>query len=140
MRRVGIWVVVAGTLLAGACSPATGGSAPTSSPQPAPPTTQVVAPPSPVPVTSPSPSSQGQPAVDAALRDAAAHLGASATALRVEQVEAREWPDAALGCPRPGVMYAQVLTSGYLVVISGAGKTLEYHTDARGRVVLCQER
>jgi hypothetical protein len=91
-------------------------------------------------VTSPSPSSQGQPAVDAALRDAAAHLGVAVADLRLEQAEAREWSDAALGCPKPGLMYAQVLTPGFLVVISGGGKTLEYHTDARGRVVLCQER
>ena len=54
-------------------------------------------------------------------------------------VEARDWSDASLGCPRQGVLYAQVITPGYLVVISGAGKTLEYHTDANGRVVLCQE-
>ena len=32
------------------------------------------------------------------------------------------------------MLYAQVITPGYLVVISGAGKTLEYHTDERGRI------
>jgi hypothetical protein len=94
-------------------------------------------------VTSPSPgsSTQNTPAVDAALRDAASHLGVPAASLTVERVEARDWPDASLGCPRPDVLYAQVVTPGYLVVISGSGKTLEYHTDAQGtRVVLCQER
>jgi hypothetical protein len=60
--------------------------------------------------------------------------------LHVEQVEARQWSDASLGCPRQGVLYAQVLTPGYVVVIAGAGKQLEYHADERGRVVLCQER
>ena len=31
------------------------------------------------------------------------------------------WPDASLGCPQEGMMYAQVLTPGYLVVIRDAG-------------------
>jgi hypothetical protein len=74
------------------------------------------------------------------MRDAAAHLGLTAADLRLERVEAREWSDASLGCPRQGVLYAQVVTPGYLVIISGGGKQLEYHTDARGRAVLCQER
>jgi hypothetical protein len=94
----------------------------------------------------PSPSrgtpsnADSQASVDAALADAAAHLGVSRADLQVEQVEAREWGDSSLGCPRPGLMYSQVVTPGYLIVISGAGKQLEYHSDARGRVVLCQER
>jgi hypothetical protein len=37
-------------------------------------------------------------------------------------------------------MYSQIVTPGYVVVISGAGRQLEYHTDTRGHVVLCQER
>jgi hypothetical protein len=36
-------------------------------------------------------------------------------------------------------MDSQVVTPGFLIVISGAGKTLEYHTDSRDRVVLCRE-
>ena len=140
MRRLGLWVVLAGTLLSGVSCAAPGGSAAPPTPKPIASTTQAVAPLSPLPVTSPSPGAQGQPAVDAALRDAATHLGVSLTDVRVQQVEAREWSDAALGCPKPGLMYAQVVTPGYFVVISGGGKTLEYHTDGRGRVVLCQER
>jgi hypothetical protein len=43
-------------------------------------------------------------------------------------------------------MYSQIVTPGFLIVISGGGagggavKQLEYHSDARGNVVLCQER
>jgi hypothetical protein len=81
-----------------------------------------------------------QPAVDAALRDAAEHLGASPASLQVDQVEARQWGDSSLGCPKPGQMYSQIVTPGYVVVISGSGRQLEYHTDTRGHVVLCQER
>ena len=99
------------------------------------------------PVASPSPSSDSssnaevQAAVDAALRDAAGRLSLATGAgdIHVQQVEARQWPDSSLGCPRQGVMYSQIVTPGYLVVISAAGKQLEYHADSRGRIVFCQE-
>jgi hypothetical protein len=109
-----------------------------------------VASPAPTPVPSPSRGTPANPdaqaSVDAALAQAAAHLGVSPADLRVEQVEARQWPDSSLGCPQPGLMYSQIVTPGFLIVISGGGagsgavKQLEYHSDARGNVVLCQER
>jgi hypothetical protein len=79
--------------------------------------------------------------VEAAMRDAAGRLSLASGAgdLRVQQVVAREWPDSALGCPQQGVMYSQIVTPGFLVIINGAGRELEYHTDARGRIVLCSE-
>ena len=81
-------------------------------------------------------------AVDAAMRDATGRLSLASDAedIHVQQVETRQWPDASLGCPREGVMYLQVVTPGYLIVISAAGKQLEYHADGRGRIVFCQER
>lgn len=81
-----------------------------------------------------------QPSVDAALQAAAAHLGLSPSGLHVDQVEAQQWGDSSLGCPQPGLMYSQIVTAGFLIVVSGGGKQLEYHSDDRGRVVLCQER
>ena len=77
--------------------------------------------------------------IDVAVADAATWLGTIASQLRVESVEQREWRDSSLGCPQPGMLYAQVITPGYLVVVSGAGKRLEYHTDTRGRAVMCRE-
>jgi hypothetical protein len=45
------------------------------------------------------------------------------------------------GLPEAGEMYAQVVTPGWLIVLSGGDKTLEYHTNANGRQVgLCEER
>jgi hypothetical protein len=84
-------------------------------------------------------SPEAQRVIDVAVADAAARLGAPATQLRVETVQQREWGDSSLGCPQPGSFYAQVITPGYLVVISGGGKRLEYHTDTRGRAVMCRE-
>jgi len=73
--------------------------------------------------------------------DAAGRLGLALGAgdIHVQQVTARDWPDSSLGCPLQGEMYSQIVTPGYLVVISAAGKQLEYHADSRGLIVLCQE-
>lgn len=84
-------------------------------------------------------SPEAQTAIDAALREAASRLGVALTQLQVETVEQREWGDSSLGCPQPGFFYAQVITPGYLIVVAGGGKRLEYHTDTRGRSVMCRE-
>jgi len=85
-------------------------------------------------------ASPNSDAVDSTVREAAAYAAVAATDIKVLQVESRQWPDAALGCPSPGVMYAQVITPGYLIVVQAGSRVLEYHTDARGRPKLCQER
>ena len=41
--------------------------------------------------------------------------------------------------PSQKAQMADFVTPGYLVVISAAGKQLEYHADARGNSVFCQE-
>lgn len=75
--------------------------------------------------------------VEAALQAAAVELGVGVDALTVVSMERREWPDTGLGCPQPGEFYAQVITPGYLVIVQGAGRELEYHTDDGTNVVLC---
>jgi hypothetical protein len=94
----------------------------------------------PAPRESPASEGQAAAAVDAARRDAAQRLNTSPESLRVEDVESRQWPDRSLGCPRQGVLYAQVLTPGYLIVLSSGSRRLEYHTDDRGMAVFCQEQ
>ena len=84
-----------------------------------------------------NPEAQG--AIDGSVRDASSRLGLTAGQLAIERVEPREWSDSSLGCPQPDMMYAQVITPGYLVVVAGGGKRLEYHTDLRGRAVMCRE-
>jgi hypothetical protein len=79
------------------------------------------------------------PIVQAVLADASAQLGVPVAELQVVSFESREWSDASLGCPKEGEFYAQVITPGYLIVVSGAGQQLEYHTDLQGNFVLCQQ-
>jgi hypothetical protein len=70
--------------------------------------------------------------------DAAHRAGVAITEVHILRIEARDWSDASLGCPQPGRQYAQVVTPGYLVIAGAAGRELEYHTDTRHTIVLCQ--
>ncbi|HEY7031771.1 MAG TPA: hypothetical protein VH482_10605 [Thermomicrobiales bacterium] len=78
------------------------------------------------------------PMVQAVMADAASRLGVPADQLQVVSIESWEWPDTSLGCPQEGQFYAQVITPGYLIVVTGAGQRLEYHTDTEGHFVVCQ--
>jgi len=75
--------------------------------------------------------------VQLAKEDLARRLDLSPEAIKVVSVEAVEWPDTSLGCPKPGMMYAQVITPGYRVVLEVKGETYEYHTDEGRSVVAC---
>jgi hypothetical protein len=56
-------------------------------------------------------------------------------------VEAVNWPDAALGCPQPDMIYAAVITPGYRVVLETADARFVVHTDSRigGEQIICPE-
>lgn len=47
------------------------------------------------------------------------------------------WPDAALGCPAPGKVYAQGLVPGYRIWLNVDGVEYTYHTDWSGEVIFC---
>jgi len=50
-----------------------------------------------------------------------------------------EWGDTSLGCPMPGLVYAQVITPGFRLVFDYQGQRNEYHTDQDGsNVVACE--
>ena len=80
-----------------------------------------------VPGATPAPQSS-----DLALANLAATLGIAPTAITVKVVEPVDWPDASLGCPQPGMMYAQVITPGFRIVLEVDGRSYEYHTDGGG--------
>lgn len=62
------------------------------------------------------------------------------TEIQVVSHEVVDWPDTSLGAPRPGYMYAQVITPGFKVVLRHGDKCYEYHTDMNRRVVLASSR
>lgn len=79
-----------------------------------------------------------QPIVDQAISDLEQRLGVSAQDVTVEQVKKTDFPDTSLGVPEPGKAYAQVITPGYIVRLTVAGKTYQYHGSG-SRVVFAPE-
>ena len=84
----------------------------------------------------PSPSSDSiQEQAREALADC---LEVSSEEIEVLEVEDVEWPDTSLGCPEPGMAYAQVITPGYRITLEAAGETYEVHTGGQ-QMVVCDE-
>ena len=67
----------------------------------------------------------------------AQRLHTDTPAIAVRSVERVTWPDASLGCPQPGHMYAQVLTPGYRAEVEVEGKIYTYHASEGGQLILC---
>lgn len=76
--------------------------------------------------------------IERAIADLAQRL--SIPESQIETIETKEvaWPDASLGCPKPGIVYAQIPTPGYLVVLEVTGDEYEYHVDIHGNVLYCE--
>ncbi len=85
-----------------------------------------------------TPPAEAQAVVRLAREDLAQRLGLAPEAIRLVSVEAVDWSDTSLGCPQPGMMYAQVITPGYRVMLEAGGQRYEYHTDEGQFVVLCE--
>ncbi|HML22120.1 MAG TPA: hypothetical protein PKD09_10740 [Aggregatilinea sp.] len=81
-----------------------------------------------------------QQAVEQALSDLNEQLGESVAldALDSYSWTATDFGDTSLGCPQEGQMYSQVVTPGYVVVLSYDGVTYDYRVASDGsQVVLC---
>ncbi len=100
-----------------------------------------VSPTAPVTVSpTPQPSTPVEDAALTRLRAlVAAQLQLAAEELTLIAVEDVVWPDASLGCPQPGQMYAQVLTPGRRVVFAdAAGRQYTVHTPEKPDLfILC---
>ena len=70
--------------------------------------------------------------------EAAKQLGIPADQLSIDKIEPVQWRDSSLGCAEPGKAYAQVLTPGIRVMLSGQGQKVEVHGDTSGRMVVCK--
>ena len=85
----------------------------------------------------PSPSSL-QNLIEKATEDLARRL--SVPTQQIQIVEAREvvWPNSSLGCPQKGMVYADVLTPGYLIILQFDNREYEYHSSKGTEVIYCQ--
>ena len=74
----------------------------------------------------------------AAVNDLAKRLGVNPGDVSVVSAEEVTWSDASIGCPKPGMMYAQVLTPGSRIVLEANGKRYVYHAAAGKAPFLCE--
>ena len=95
----------------------------------------------PVPTSTPQMSrveSQMPEAILGPILDEAAKLAnVPPQQLVIVRAEAVVWNDGSLGCPEPGMEYAQALINGFWVVISGAGQTYDFRVGRDGNFRLC---
>ena len=77
-------------------------------------------------------------ALAAALDDLTGRLSVDRSAVEIVSVEKRMWGDTSLGCPQPGMMYAQVITPGFLIQLKAGSKVYTYHASLI-RAVLCEK-
>ena len=94
------------------------------------------------PATAPAPSltDSEQQIVDSASAQLAQQLGVPPQQIELAAIEPVEWPDASLGCPQAGMMYAAVVTPGYRVIFDVDGEQVEVHTSTQpgDPIALCQ--
>jgi len=91
-----------------------------------------------MPEISPTPEPAAHQLAARARDDLARKLGIPLDQIIVSSAQAVTWPDSSLGCPEPGMAYAQVLTSGYLILLEAGGKIYEYHANSGTYVFFCE--
>jgi hypothetical protein len=93
------------------------------------------------PVTTPVPGDVTgipQRIIDAVLADASSRTGVAVGDIAVLIAKAVTWPNGALGCPQPGMMYTEMIEPGYQVVVEAAGQRLDYRGGSGGALSLCE--
>jgi len=86
----------------------------------------------------PTPSNQLR-LIEEAKADLAQRLSVSASEVILVSSRSVVWSNGSLGCPEPGMAYAEVLTPGYLVVLKAGEREYEYHSGRAGRIVYCAD-
>jgi hypothetical protein len=79
-----------------------------------------------------------QSLIEKAKEDLAQRLTISINEIILLETTSVVWPDASLGCPQPGMTYAQMLTPGYLILVEASGKIYEYHANKATYVIFCE--
>jgi hypothetical protein len=80
-----------------------------------------------------------QPYIDIAVADLATRLSVDSSAIQVQSAVLKEWPDSSLGCPQPGMQYAQVQTDGSQIVLLAGGKQYRYHAGGSRPPFFCDQ-
>lgn len=85
-----------------------------------------------------APLSSGlQALIEKAKRELAQRLSIAIMEINLIKAEEVVWSNASLGCPQPGMVYAEVLTPGYLILLEANNKGYEYHADLQDAIMFC---
>src|SRR6185503_16482419 len=76
--------------------------------------------------------------IEMAKKDLAHRLSVSMDEINLIDARSVVWPNASLGCPQDGMFYAEVLTPGYLILLSAGNLEFEYHAGSSTEVVHCE--
>ena len=76
------------------------------------------------------------PQLVAARRDLASRLGVTERDIQFVAAESKVFPDASLGCPEPGMQYAQAQVPGWVLSFRRGERLFTYHADAE-RAIPC---
>ena len=78
-----------------------------------------------------------QPVVDAAVDDLTSRPLTGAEPVRVVLARRETFPNGAIGCPKPGMVYTQALVDGYRVVLARGDRAWLYTAGEDGVPHLC---
>ena len=87
----------------------------------------------------PTPPASGlEGLIETAKEDLAKRLSISASDIVLVEAKEVVWSDGSLGCPQPDMMYAQVLTPGYLIKLKYDIRDFEYHAGKERSLTYCK--
>ncbi len=76
--------------------------------------------------------------VNQSISELAEALAIDADQIVLASAKSVVWSDSSLGCPQPDMNYLQVLTDGYLIVLSANDDLYYYHTNKKGYGTFCE--
>lgn len=76
--------------------------------------------------------------IEKAKADLAQRLSVPIDEIAVLEATTVTWPDGSLGCPQEGMVYAQVLTPGYLIRLQSGAQEFEYHASKGTTLIFCE--
>lgn len=78
--------------------------------------------------------------IEQARQDLAQRLAISTNQIVLVEATEAEWSDSSLGCPQPDMLYLQVITPGFLILLDANGAQYEYHSNRDAYVVYCENQ
>ncbi len=75
--------------------------------------------------------------VNSARADLAKRLDIPEDGVQVESARQVQWRSGAMGCPKKGMQYTQVVTPGFLIILEAGGDSFRYHAGMKKSPFLC---